>query len=71
MRYWPEKTRADCVSLAVAIAAVRVEQLAPAFGQHDRAIAVSVERHGPHKTLLAEVSEIALARVGRPAVVVP
>lgn len=62
--------RLAVVSAAVAIAAMRFEQLAPAVGQHDRVITVSVERHGPQATLFAEVTEVALARVDGPVVMV-
>ena len=62
--------RLAVVAAAVAIATVRLEQIAPALGQHDDVIAVAVERHGPNKTLLPQVPEIAFAWVGGAVVVV-
>jgi hypothetical protein len=50
--------RLAVVAAAVAIAAVRFEQIAPAIRQHDGVITVAVQRHGPNESLLAEVSEI-------------
>jgi hypothetical protein len=62
--------RLAMVLALIAIAAVRFEQVASTVGQYDGDILVAVDRNRANEALLAKVSEIALARVGWPAVVV-
>lgn len=58
------------VVAAVSIPAMRFDQVASTVGQHDRDIAVAVQRNSSDKTLLPQVAEIARAWVSRSVVAV-
>ncbi len=59
------------VAAAAALLAMRFQQIPPALGQDDDTMAVTRHRHSANEPLLAEMPQIAFARVTRPAVVVP
>ena len=52
------------------IAAMRFQQIPSAIGQNDRDVAMTVDRNRADETLLAEVTEVASARIHRTAVAV-
>ena len=64
------ETRVELLADIVVAVAVMLEQVAAAVGQHHGDVVPSVDPNGVNEAMLAQVPEVAGARIGRPVEVV-